>query len=414
MEDLLFLSQRIPYPPTKGDKIRSWHILRHLASHYRVHLGCFIDDRHDDQFRSVVADLCASVHCEPLNPALAKIRSLAAILRGEPMTLRYFGSRRLQTWVDDTVQRNRVKYAFVYCSAMAPYVVGLAGATRVLDMVDIDSQKWRQYAQASKKLARFIYAREGDCLLRFERAMARSFDRTLLVSPAEADFFHRLAPESADRVIAVTNGVDLDYFSPARSYSDPFRSDTLKIVFTGAMDYRPNVEAAQWFVRCVMPELALAGRALEFWIVGANPTPAIRRLEEQRGVRVTGRVADIRPYLAHAAVAVAPLLTARGIQNKVLEAMAMAKPVVATPEAKEGIDAVAGEELLVAADPKAFASMIGIALTDRGDAIGKRARQRVESDFVWAERLETIRHLFGTSQASGIPVADSPARQLAQ
>jgi sugar transferase (PEP-CTERM/EpsH1 system associated) len=414
MEDLLFLSQRIPYPPTKGDKIRSWHFLRYLADHYRVHLGCFIDDRNDDQFQSVVAELCASVYCEPLNPALAKIRSLAALLRGEPMTLRYFASHRLRAWVDDTVQRNRIKCAFVYCSAMAPYITDLAGARRVLDMVDIDSQKWRQYADVSKGLARLIYAREGDRLLRFEREMAQSFDRTLLVSPAEADFFHRLAPESVDRVMAVTNGVDLDYFSPARGYADPFRSDAVKIVFTGAMDYRPNIEAAQWFVKYVMPEIALAGGNVEFWIVGANPTSAIRRLEKPPSVRVTGRVADIRPYLAHATVAVAPLLTARGIQNKVLEAMAMARPVVVTPQAKEGIDAVAGEELLVAADPKAFASMIAIALADRDNAIGQRARRRVEADFAWAGSLETVRQLFAEGQAGRVHIMDSPARQLTQ
>jgi len=309
------------------------------------------------------------------------------------MTLRYFGSRRLQNWVDATCRHNGIRRAFVFSSAMAPYVAGLSGLRRVLDMVDVDSQKWSQYARTSRPWSRIVYARESRSLLRFERKMARLFDHTLLVSPAEVELFLQLAPECVGHVRSVSNGVDSDYFSPCGNYRDPFDSRGTKVVFTGAMDYRPNVEAVLWFVNAVMPELAEKGDDLEFWIVGANPSAAVQRLSAHTRVRVTGRVEDVRPYLAHSAAVVAPLLTARGIQNKVLEAMAMAKPVVATPQAKEGINAAVGRELLVGDNAKEFASKLRLAVAEDGAAIGRRARRRVESDYAWSSSLESIRLL---------------------
>lgn len=399
MEDLLFLTQRIPFPPTKGDKIRSWHFLRHLAERYRVHLGCFVDDRRDWPHVRVLEELCASLHCEPLNPSAARLRSLRALVRGEPMTLRYFASGRLRRWVDATARQNGIRRAFVFCSAMAPYAVGLPDATRVLDMVDVDSEKWLQYARSAGTLGHIIYTREGTRLLAFERRMAQLYDRTLLVSEAEASLFRRLGPESADKVLAVPNGVDSDFFSPARSYPDPFEPGTHPIVFTGAMDYRPNIEAVQWFVGAVMPQLTRGCKRVEFWIVGANPVPRVQELANRTNIRVTGRVDDVRPYLAHAHAVVAPLRTARGIQNKVLEAMAMAKVVVATPQAHEGIDAIAGEELFVADDAETFVFHLRLVLSGGAATVGQRARQRVEADWTWSKSLKMIDSVIGARDA---------------
>ena len=392
MGELLFLTQRIPYPPTKGDKIRSWHVLKHLAAQHRVHLGCFIDDPHDRQYEVFLRDVCASVHCEPLNPSIARLRSLSALVRREPLTLRYFSSPALQDWVDQLVKRHPIDRVFVYCSAMSPYALQINSAVRVLDMVDIDSQKWLQYAAGSSLFQRALYAREGKRLLSFERRMAQLFDRTLFVSEAEAALFRRLAPESAAHVFAVSNGVDVDFFSPDRDYSNPYPSLAHKLVFTGAMDYRPNIEAVSWFVDAVLPELG----EIEFWIVGANPTSMVRRLAKHPGVNVTGRVADVRPYLLYADAVVAPLLTARGIQNKILEAMAMAKPVIATPQAKEGIDAIDGEELLVVSDPAGFESAVRIMLSGAGTRFGARARAKVVSQYSWSRTFEAVdQHLGG-------------------
>jgi sugar transferase (PEP-CTERM/EpsH1 system associated) len=397
VEHLLFLTHRIPYPPQKGDKIRSWHILKHLVLYYRVHLGCFIDDPHDRSHVSTLSELCVSMHGEPLCPPLAKLKSLSAFISGEPLTTRYYGSRKLQAWVNDVVRRYHIRRAFVFCSAMAPYVLSTQNMTRVLDMVDVDSRKWTDYAAGARQPARFVYAREGVYLLRFERAMAGVFDTILFVSAAEADMFRQAAPECASRIRSVTNGVDIDFFSPQRQYSRPsFMSGSHAVVFSGAMDYWPNVQAVQWFANKVMPECERQGQQLELWIVGANPTPAVRHLAVKPNIRVTGRVEDVRPYLAYAVAAVAPMRIARGIQNKILEAMAMAKPVVATPEAKEGIDATAGKDIIIATDAKQFAYGLRLALSERGAEIGNRARQKVEACYPWSTTLCGIEELLET------------------
>jgi sugar transferase (PEP-CTERM/EpsH1 system associated) len=267
-------------------------------------------------------------------------------------------------------------------------------------MVDVDSQKWLQYASNSNVLGQAIYAREGRQLLSFERRMAQVFDSSLFVSDAEAALFRRLAPESASRVFAIGNGVDVEFFSPDRDYENPYRSVTRKLVFTGAMDYRPNIEAVIWFVEKVMPEL-FRSADIEFWIVGSNPSSAVRSLTRHPGVHVTGRVVDVRPYLCHADVVVAPLLTARGIQNKVLEAMAMAKPVIVTPQAREGIDALDGKELLVASDPGAIVAAMRIALSPDGRLLGERAREKVVFNYSWSRSLQVLdRHLRGNEDGA--------------
>ena len=230
----------------------------------------------------------------------------------------------------------------------------------------------RQYAETASGPARAIYRREGRTLLALERRAAARADAVLLVSRAEAELFASLAPEAAARTHAVGNGVDLAYFDPSRDFPNPL-DDRPAIVFTGVMNYRPNVEAMVWFVEQVMPRLRARAAAPCLWIVGVNPSPSVLALAGP-DVRVTGRVPDVRPYLRHAQVAVAPLQIGRGIQNKVLEAMAMGLPVVATPQAREGLDACQDDELLTAANPADFAAAIGRVLdSGPGGASGEDA-----------------------------------------
>ncbi len=383
MEQLLFLTQRIPYPPDKGDKIRAWRMLSHLAKSYRVHLGCFCDDPDDLVHVPFLERLCASVCCRPLVPWRAKLKSLANLGTGAPLTLGYFADAALRAWVDATVAAERPSRIVVFCSAMAPYALPHAAEIRVLDMVDVDSDKWRQYAASKPWPASAIYAREHRTLLEFERRIAGLFDATLVVSRAEADFFRALAPESSRRIAALPNGVDAAQFDPGRAGADPYPAGVKAICYTGAMDYWPNVDAVEWFATRVMPLLDVRTTGIEFWIVGAKPAPAVERLARLPGVRVTGRVADVRPYIAHAALVVAPLQIARGVQNKVLEAMAMARPVVLTPQAGEGLDLVAGRDALVAAGAEEFALRVREILAGAHPGLGARARQRVLADYQW-------------------------------
>jgi sugar transferase (PEP-CTERM/EpsH1 system associated) len=227
-------------------------------------------------------------------------------------------------------------------------------------------------------------------LLAFERDAARHFDRTLFCSEPEWARFAALAPECRARTAWIENGVDLDRFSPAHDFRNPYPDEAPRVVFTGAMDYWPNIDAVDWFARETLPLLRARAPAAEFAIVGANPAQAVLRLARLPGVRVTGRVPDTRPYLAHASAVVAPLRVARGIQNKVLEAMAMARPVVASPAAFEGVRAPAGTALLVADGPAATADAVADVLLGRYPSIGPAARHAVERGYSWASSLHRL------------------------
>jgi sugar transferase (PEP-CTERM/EpsH1 system associated) len=393
MRDLLFLSHRIPYPPDKGEKIRAWHFFLRLARTHRVHLGCFLDDPAD---RAHVEDLrrhCADLKIVGIDRQRQKLLSLLRARPGRPLTLGYFDDAGLRAWTRAKIAGG-IDRAFVYCSAMAPYLMDARGVRRVLDMVDVDSAKWGEYAARARWPARAVWAREARTLLAFERAAAREFDRTLLVSAAEADAFHRLAPESAERVGWMDNGVDLETFSPAHAFASPFPDAAPRAVFTGAMDYWPNVDAVTWFADAVLPVIRAGHPGATFVIVGANPAPAVRKLAGRPGIVVTGRVPDVRPYLAHAALVVAPLRIARGIQNKVLEAMAMGRPVLATPQAFEGLRALPGRDLLVGADAFALAALADAVLEGRHKNLGAAARAAVERDYAWDATLAGLDALF--------------------
>ncbi|WLI88907.1 TIGR03087 family PEP-CTERM/XrtA system glycosyltransferase [Massilia sp. R2A-15] len=390
MEDLLLLIHRMPYPPNKGDKIRSYHLLKHLAQHYRVHLGTFVDDADDWQHVPTVQALCASAHFAPLNPTLARVRSLGALLANRSLSLDYYRDAGMRAWTERTMREHGVKRIVVFSSQMAQYADCWPQARRVVDFCDVDSDKWRQYAEQKSWPMNMLYRHEARQLLAYERKVARECDASLFVSQPEAELFRDLAPESAPKIGFFNNGVDTDYFSPARDYASPYAAGERAIVFTGAMDYWPNVDAVQWFAAEVFPQLRARFADARFYIVGARPSSAVQALAQLPGVVVTGTVPDVRPYIAHGAVAVAPLRIARGIQNKVLEAMAMATPVVVSPQALEGIEAIPGQDLVLAPDAAAFAAAVAALLEKSDGALGRSARAKVEQLYSWPSNLARI------------------------
>ncbi|MFP4075040.1 MAG: glycosyltransferase [Halochromatium sp.] len=431
--DLLFLAHRIPFPPNKGDKIRSFNILRHLSAHFRIHLGAFVDDPNDWRHRDEVAAYCASLCLLPLNPRAAKLRSLAGLLTGEALTLPYYRDRRMRDWVRETLTASGPMRALAFSSAMAQYLPALRSAElphtgalpQVVDLVDVDSDKWRQYAQGHRGPMRWIYAREARRLLAFEREVAARASASVLVSEPEAALFRELlrdqdqgqgqgrvrkrrawgqarervedqAPDPSARVHAIDNGVDTEYFSPERDHPNPFAPDSANLVFTGAMDYWANVDAVRFFADAVLPRIRHTMPEARFVIVGSRPMPEVRALGERPGIEVTGTVPDVRPYLAHAMGAVAPLRIARGVQNKVLEAMAMGCPVVATPQALDGLRDCAGMDWLVAEDPESLASLALRLLQRHGEErarLGAQARACVIAHYSWSEHLDRLLRL---------------------
>ncbi|WP_324780149.1 TIGR03087 family PEP-CTERM/XrtA system glycosyltransferase [Thiobacillus sedimenti] len=405
-EGLLFLAHRIPYPPNKGDKIRSFHLLRHLSTRYRVHLGAFVDDPADWQYREALRPYCASVRLVPLHPRRARLASLAGLLTGEALTLPYYRSGALRRWAAALAADGTVTRGLAFSSAMAQFMPpGLA--RRVLDMVDVDSDKWTQYAPTQRWPLSWLYAREGRKLAAWEARVAGCFDATLLVSPAEAALLRQRVPAACDRIGVFENGVDAEYFSPVRDYPDPYAAGQISVVFTGAMDYWPNVDAVSWFAERVFPAVREAVPSAQFTIVGSRPAEDVLALARQPGVVVTGSVPDVRPWLAHAACAVAPLRIARGVQNKVLEAMAMARPVVVTPQAAEGIHGAPGRDFVVAADAAGFAAEVVAALRLRASV--PQARARVLAQYDWTRNVSAVDPLLEAASPAAPLLETCPA-----
>lgn len=392
MANLLYLVHRLPYPPNKGDKVRSYHLLRHLQKEHRVFLGTFIDDPADEEHLPALKAMCPDLHVARLHPLWARLRSLGGLIQHGPLTLAYYRNAALHEWVRQTAAMHGISASVVFSSAMVPYAMPLVPRVPMLvDFVDVDSAKWSQYAQQRRWPLSWVYAREGRELLAYERMAAQRAQRSFFVTPQETDLFLRLAPEAQGRVQAVGNGVDADFFRPQPSTPRPFAPGETAVVFTGAMDYWPNVDAVSWFVADMLPALRQRHPGLRFYIVGRSPTPAVQALAGE-GVVVTGTVADVRPYLQHASAVVAPLRVARGIQNKILEAMAMGRPVVTVPACAEVIGASADDGLLRATDPAATVDAVDQLLRDPlGAALrGEMARRFVLNHFSWQAQLAAM------------------------
>ncbi|MCB1831299.1 MAG: TIGR03087 family PEP-CTERM/XrtA system glycosyltransferase [Gammaproteobacteria bacterium] len=389
---LLFLSHRIPYPPNKGDKIRSFHLLKYLAKRYRIFLAAFIDDPADWQYAEKLSEWCEQTHFIELKSTLGKIRSLKGFLTGEPLTLPYYYSSDMAAWVSEIMAQESVGNILVFSSSMAQYVKcgRFADINRIIDFVDVDSDKWRQYAEKKNWPMSWVYRREARQLLNYEREIAATFSASLLVSKMEAKLFKELAPESASRITYCSNGVDISAFDPAVDFPNPFQDAGPHIVFTGAMDYWPNEDAVVWFVNEVLPAAKKKWPSLKFFIVGSRPSDNVKSLGNISSVVVTGRVPDVKPYLQHATAVIAPMRIARGIQNKVLEAMAMAKPVIVSPMGLEGIDAEHGKEVLIASEADDYIEALDQIISGLNSQLGLYARGRILSDFSWENTLPKI------------------------
>jgi sugar transferase (PEP-CTERM/EpsH1 system associated) len=399
MGNLLYLVHRLPYPPNKGDKVRSYHLLKHLGKQHRVFLGTFVDDPGDEVYVDTVRQLCPDLHVARIHPKSAKLRCLSGLLTNQALGLRYYRNAGMQAWVNQMLADHTIDAIVIFSSVMAQYIECSSGGQSLpmlVDFVDVDSSKWTQYAANHAWPLSWLYRREGERLLAYERAVALLAKRSFFVTENEAFLFKKVAPECANVVEAMGNGVDADFFSPQPDRLSPFASsasmqDEIPLVFTGAMDYWPNIDAVSWFVNDILPQLVSDWPQLRFYIVGRSPTPAVYALAGDN-VIVTGTVDDVRPFLQHATLVVAPLRVARGIQNKILEAMAMARPVIAAQSCVEAIDATPGLELFAATTTEDFVAQIRDSLRapERMAAVGLAGRRRVLKNYSWAAHLGGI------------------------
>lgn len=386
MGDILFLAHRSPFPPDRGDKIRAYNILKHLAMRQRVHLVAFADDPRDLKVGKGLARLTASRSIFWRSKS-SRTATIEALMQRKPVSLTAFDNKAMHDVVEDLLARRSIDTIYVYSGQMAQYLPARTRARVIMDFCDMDSLKFADYARASRWPLGWAMRREANLLQQYEKQVARRVDASLFVSAAEAALFRDRT--GADNVEVVENGIDTDFFDPNAAFARIEVTGKL-IVFTGQMDYRPNVEAVSWFVDTVLPHVRLAHPDARFAIVGRNPTDAVRALDRLEGVIVTGEVEDVRGWLAAAACVVAPLRIARGVQNKVLEAMAMARPVVASAAAAEGIDH--DDTIISGVTVGEIADAVNALLADpwKAEAMGARARKRVMTRYGWDARLAVL------------------------
>ena len=478
---ILYLSHRIPYPPNKGDKIRSFNEIKYLSSSHEIHLACLADNPADLKHANDLNQYCKKVYVAPLNKTIAKAKSLSSLFHDRPLSVAYFYSNSLQTEINQWLSGNSYDAIICFSSPMAEYLLRspflaarfssgstshnqqretsiqyLASSTQypipntrypklIMDFCDLDSDKWLQYSQKTQFPMSLVYKMESRLLLRYEEQINQLFDNSIFVSQQEVNLFQTLFPK-AKNISVIPNGVDYNYFSPYQTainehlesstqypvpstqYSTSSRPAIRNsqptnhqssivnrqssiaqhpassaqypvpniqrpiLLFTGAMDYHANIEGVTWFCNDVFPAVKSEFPESQFYIVGSKPHPKVRNLGSNDGVRVTGFVEDIRPYYQAADVCVIPLRLARGIQNKVLEAMAMGKAVVTTSKAIEGIRAATGKQVLVEDTPNGFSNMVLTLIKDRETRkrLGTNARQFVMKNYNWSTNMKKL------------------------
>ncbi len=435
---ILFLAHRIPFPPDKGDKIRSYQTLKYLAARHEVHLVCLIDNKRDLRAAEELRRTLPHLVYEELRPMPQRLRMITALYQNRPLTVSYFYLPRLQRKLDALVARERFEALFVYSSTMAEYVRDAKIPKRIMDFCDLDSQKFKQYAEVSAPPFSWLYRFEGRRLARYEREAARNFEHVLFINPEERLLFEQ--NRGGKNTALMSNGVDFTQYEgsalPEASSENPppvassknspleggqggvARNDEVEkfscakntprtplkggiaarpyLAFTGAMDYLPNVDAAFWCAREIFPKLRAAVPELEFYIIGGNPSRKIRKLHDpHNGIHVTGYLPDLRPLLKGARVFIAPMRIARGMQTKILEAMACNVPVVTSANAARGIGAKPEHELLIAGTAAEYVEQVLRLLRphEEHERLRRRALAFLRAQFDWEKNLAVLDRL---------------------
>lgn len=423
---ILYLAHRIPFPPNKGDKIRSFNEIKHLSKKNEVHLACLADNPNDLKYEKELREYCKSVSIASINPALAKLKSLFYIFTRLPLSVPCFYSAKIQRAVDEIISSTDIDVILCFSSQTAEYVfrskelnhqlteaslLVTAGNKEkriklVMDFVDVDSDKWYQYSKYSRFPLSLVYSLESKRLAKYEKKIAEAFHSSSFISEYEARLFKNKNP-LINNITIIPNGVDTDYFSNAAikgssisqkdglSQNQISEKQQVSLVFVGMMDYFANVDGILWFSNEIFPLIQKKVENINFYIVGGNPSKQIRDLEKRDGITVTGYVDDIRDYFNKSSVFIVPLRIARGIQNKILEAMAMGIPVVSTPQAFQGIQGKPDRDLIVAENPEDFAKQVVILIEDKKkrECFRENAMKLIIKKYSWAKNLQLLNNV---------------------
>jgi len=388
---ILVLTHRFPYPPDKGDRIRSFYWIQSLARHFEVDVLTLTHGPAPEPYRRELEALAGKVYTFDVSRSYQIGRIAGALLAGRSLTEGVLKSEPFTQKLQELAVSGRYDACLAVGSGVgAQTLKALPFPRLIVDLVDVDSAKWDQYARCHRGISWWVYRRESRKIANLERKLAQQAQTCVVVSYREADLLRRIAPEA--RVQIIPNGVDTEFFQP------PDRPGPVdRLVFVGQMDYFPNVDAVVWFAEHVWPELTDRFPRLRWNIVGRNPVRAVRQLSALRNVQVTGQVPDVRPFL-RAAVAVVPIRLSCGVQNKALEALAAGCPVVTTPAVAAGLDVRAQDEWFIADTPREWVAAIDLLMNDQALAqkLGVQARAAVMERFTWNQTAEAMRQLIQT------------------
>jgi len=383
---ILFLVHRLPFPPNKGDKIRSFWELQSLSARHEVDLFCFYDDPSDEQYIGELNRYCRRSYVEKIRIFRSRTRAMAAALSGRPFSLGFFYSPSMKQRIEEALKSQTYDLILVFSSQMAQYVESVTSIPRIIDMVDVDSNKWEQYAEHTLPPSSWLWKREGRNLAKFEKRIVAEFSLTLICTEGEANILRDRCASS--RIYSLSHPIDIEYYDPAPvGVSEEIAALQPFIIFTGSMDYFPNVDAVLQFYSKVFPLIHRQLPDLHFVIAGRNPKNSIIRLAQDPAVRVTGSILDMRPYLRGASAAVVPLRIARGLQNKIIEAMAMGVPVAASSMTASALPPSLSSLLVVEDDPQRLANRI-VELVSKGSAVSAKALRKCVALEFGRERLE--------------------------
>ena len=382
---VLYVCHRFPYPPKRGGKIRPFNMIRHLSLQHEVTVCSLARSPQEAEEARGIAPYCKRFEIGLVDDRVQALRMVARLPTPAPSSFGYFRSASLARTIDRLLATEKFDLIFVHCSSVAPYVSRHAATPKILDFGDMDSQKWLEYARSKPFPLSAGYWLEGRKLVAEERRLARQFDLCTATTRAEWQTLDGYG--SGTPTDWFPNGVDSEYFAPV---GEPYEPDTVS--FVGRMDYYPNQECMFDFCASTWPIIRERRPAARLMIVGADPSPAVKRLGELPGVEVTGSVPDVRPYVRRSALMVAPLNIARGTQNKILEAMAMGVPVVTSDVAAGGVDAVAGEHLLVAKSRAECAEAVLELMADKAERarLAEAGRARMLSNHAWPKSMQRL------------------------
>jgi sugar transferase (PEP-CTERM/EpsH1 system associated) len=412
--NILFVCHRIPYPPNKGDKIRSFNEIKFLSEGHNIFLATTLDEPSDSRYLPELEKYTKKIYATYFSKKGKLIRNAFS---NKPFSVANFYDRSIQEFVDETLQNNDINAVICFCSSMAEYIFmskayrnkGSRPINLIMDFVDLDSDKWLQYAKYAKFPLSLLFTFENRRLSEYELKINELFDETIFVSGREVDVFQEVYPE-AKNINVIPNGVDTEYFTPAGGMGktkwldlvnkvnglwENIKRENNILVFTGFMDYFANEDGVEWFCRYIFPKIRSAVPNTEFFIVGNRPTNLVWALSEMEGVNVTGYVEDIREYYWMADVCVMPLRIARGLQNKVLEAMATGNAVVSTSNASDGIICHKGVDIVIEDNEDEFSQAVISLLQDKDkrERIGKMAVENIRRYYSWKENLVKLKEL---------------------